>query len=42
MKKLLCRLTNKLATAYGGMTANASSWWFLGQTKTPSCLIKKD
>lgn len=42
MKKLLCKLTNKLANAYGSMTSNASMWVMLGQTKTPACLIKKD
>lgn len=42
MKKLLCKLTNKLANAYGSMTSNASAMWLLGQAKTPACLIKKD
>ena len=42
MKKMLCKLTNKVATIYGGMTSNASIFLLLGQTKTPACLIKKD
>jgi len=42
MKKLLSKLANKVATTYGVMTSNASSWWLVGQTKTPACLIKKD
>jgi len=42
MKKMLSKITNKIATAYGVMTSNASSFWLAGQTKTPACLIKKD
>lgn len=42
MKKLLCKLTNKLANAYGSMTSNASMMILFGQAKTPACLIKKD
>ena len=42
MKKMLCKLANKVATVYGGMTRSASSFLILGQIKTPACLIKKD
>lgn len=42
MKKTLCKLANKVATIYGGMTSNASVALLLGQAKTPACLIKKD
>lgn len=42
MKKMLSKLVNKVSTAYGVMTSNASMLWLLGQEKTPSCLIKKD
>ena len=42
MKKMLSKITNKIATAYGVMTSNASVVLFLGQTKTPACLIKND
>lgn len=42
MKKMLCKLTNKVATVYGGMVSNASIFLIVGQTKTPACLIKKD
>ena len=42
MKKMLSKLVNKVSTAYGVMTSNASMVLLLGQTKTPSCLIKKD
>ena len=42
MKKMLCKLTNKVATIYGGMVSNASMFFVVGQTKTPACLIKKD
>ena len=42
MKKLLSKLTNKLANAYGSMTSNASFMLAFGQAKTPACLIKKD
>lgn len=40
MKKMLSKLTNKIATAYGVMTSNASTAFLIGQAKTPSCLIK--
>ena len=42
MKKMLSKLANKVATAYGVMTSNASSAILIGQVKTPTCLIKKD
>ena len=42
MKKLLCKLANKVASTYGTMTSNASMWLMLGQTKAPACLVKKD
>ena len=42
MKKMLCKLTNKVATVYGGMVSNASMFFLIGQTKAPACLIKKD
>ena len=42
MKKSLCKLANKVATIYGGITSNTSSFFIVGQTKTPACLIKKD
>ncbi len=42
MKKMLCKLVNKVATVYGGMTSSASTFLVLGQVKTPACLIKKD
>lgn len=42
MKKMLCKLVNKVATVYGGMTSSASSFLILGQVKTPACLIKRD
>lgn len=42
MKKMLSKLTNKVATAYGMMTSNASMWWLIGQVKAPACLVKKD
>lgn len=42
MKKLLCKLTNKLANTYGTMVSNASVWVMIGQTKAPACLVKKD
>ena len=42
MKKLLCKLTNKVANTYGAMTASASYMLIIGQAKTPACLIKKD
>jgi len=42
MKKMLSKLVNKVATTYGIMTSNASTALFLGQAKTPACLIKKD
>ncbi len=42
MKKMLCKLVNKVANVYGGMTSNASSFLIVGQVKTPKCLIKKD
>ena len=42
MKKMLSKLVNKVSTAYGVMTSNASIVWLIGQEKTPSCLIKKD
>jgi len=42
MKKMLSKLANKVATAYGVMTSNASSVWLAGQSKVPACLIKKD
>jgi len=42
MKKLLCKLTSKLANTYGTMVSNASAWILLGQTKAPACLVKKD
>lgn len=42
MKKLLCKLTNKLTNAYAGMSLNASWMVILGQTKAPKCLVKKD
>jgi len=41
MKKMLCKLANKVATIYGGMTSSASTFLVLGQVKTPACLIKK-
>ena len=42
MKKMLSKLVNKVSTAYGVMTSNASAVWLIGQEKTPNCLIKKD
>jgi cyclic lactone autoinducer peptide len=42
MKKTLCKLVNKVASVYGGMVSNASTFFIVGQTKTPACLIKKD
>ena len=42
MKKLLCKLANKVANKYATMTTNASGMWLVGQVKTPACLIKKD
>lgn len=42
MKKLLCKLTNKISNAYAGMASNASMVLIFGQTKAPSCLVKKD
>ena len=42
MKKMLSKLVNKVATTYGVMASNASVYWLVGQTKAPSCLIKKD
>ena len=42
MKKMLCKLANKVAIVYGGMTSNASMFLVVGQVKTPACLIKKD
>lgn len=42
MKKMLCKLANKVATVYGGITSSASSFLLFGQSKTPICLIKKD
>ena len=42
MKKMLSKLVNKVSTAYGVMTSNASAFWLLGQAKTPNCLIKRD
>ena len=42
MKKMLSKLVNKVATTYGVMTSSASAYFFLGQAKTPACLIKKD
>lgn len=42
MKKMLCKLVNKVANVYGGMTSNASAFLILGQVKAPNCLIKKD
>ncbi len=42
MKKMLSKLVNKVSTAYGVMTSNASIFLLLGQEKTPNCLIKKD
>ena len=42
MKKMLCKLTNKVANVYGGMTSSASTFLVVGQVKTPACLIKKD
>ena len=42
MKKMLSKLANKVATTYGIMTSNASIVIWLGQSKTPSCLIKND
>ena len=42
MKKMLSKLVNKVSTAYGVATSNASIVLLLGQTKAPSCLIKKD
>jgi len=42
MKKMLSKITNKIATAYGVMTSNASAILWLGSYKTPACLIKKD
>ncbi len=42
MKKMLSKMVNKVSTAYGVMTSNASMFLLLGQTKAPSCLIKKD
>ena len=42
MKKLLCTLTKKVSNAYAGMASNASMFFFYGQAKAPSCLIKKD
>ena len=42
MKKMLCKLTNRVANVYGGMTSSASTFLILGQVKTPACLIKKD
>lgn len=42
MKKMLSKLVNKVATGYGVITSNASSWLFAGEAKTPECLIKRD
>ena len=42
MKKLLCTLTNKISNVYAGMASNASILFIYGQTKAPSCLVKKD
>ena len=42
MKKMLSKLMNKVATSYGVMASNASTWLLVGQTKAPACLIKKD
>ena len=42
MKKMLCKLANKVATVYGGMTSSASTFLVVGQVKTPACLIKQD
>lgn len=42
MKKMLSKLANKVATAYGVMTSNASIVLWLGQEKVPTCLMKKD
>ena len=42
MKKLLCKLTNKISNAYAGMTSNASIILIIGQAKAPACLVKKD
>lgn len=42
MKKLICELTNKISNVYAGMASNASMLFLLGQTKAPSCLVKKD
>ena len=39
---MLCKLANKVATVYGGMTSSASTFLVVGQVKTPACLIKKD
>lgn len=42
MKKMLCKLVNKVSNAYGAMSNGASWVVFAGQTKAPSCLVKKD
>lgn len=42
MKKLLCTVTNKISNAYAGISSNASIFLIFGQTKAPSCLVKKD
>ena len=42
MKKMLCKIVNKVANVYGAMSNGASLFLILGQTKAPSCLVKKD
>ena len=42
MKKMLCKLVNKISNIYGSMSNGASVIFFAGQTKAPNCLVKKD